>query len=406
MPRSASCTLLAEKLQPTALYLSALPVPSPTAATASMFILFSFLILFSRLSGAITENNVKAMFIFGDSLVDAGNNDFLETTVKCNYFPYGVDFSSGSTGRCTNGRTSADILGQLLGLPHLLPVFYDPHTRGSSILAGVNYASGGAGILDSTDQSGNVTSLSNQIVNFGETTLPDLKIQLHGSLALSSYLSQSIFLFCIGGNDYMASCTLSGVPIECDLQRLTEVLIRNYTNQLVRAYDFGARKFVVFNILQTGCIPYYENHNNGWCVHVLNEASALFNNKLGPALKNLSENLPGFAFVYINASGIISEMINHPTTYGLKKLNASCCLVSESSEGAFCAEGTEPCPDRSIYAYYDGLHPTEQLYMQLATKAYSSELHSEAYPFNVEVLANLNTSVVLREVSSLHVHEH
>ncbi|XP_031487423.1 GDSL esterase/lipase 7-like isoform X2 [Nymphaea colorata] len=291
-----------------------------------MFILFSFFILFTRFSAAIAENNVKAMFIFGDSLVDAGNSDFLETPYKCNYFPYGVDFSSGSTGRCRNGRTSADILGQLLGLPHLLPVFYDPHTKGSSILAGVNYASLGAGILDSTQQS--------------------------------------------------------------------------------RAYDFGARKFVVFNILQTGCNPYYENHNNGSCVHVLNEASALFNNKLGPALKNLSEDLPGFAFVYINASGIISEMINHPTTYGLKELNASCCFLSESSERAFCAEGTEPCPDRSIYAYYDGFHPTEKLYMHLATKAYSSELHSEAYPFNVEVLANLNTSVMLREVSSLHVHEH
>ncbi|KAF3788759.1 hypothetical protein EJ110_NYTH15721 [Nymphaea thermarum] len=342
-----------------------------------MFILFSFFILFSRFSAAITENNVKAMFIFGDSLVDAGNNDFLETTAKCNYVPYGVDFCSGYTGRCTNGRTSADILGQLLGLPHLLPVFYDPHTRGSSILAGVNYASGGSGILDSTDQSANVTSLSNQIANFGETTLPDLKIQLNGSLALSSYLSQSVFLFCTGGNDYMASCTSSGVPIECDVQRLTEVLLRNYTNQLM-----------------TGCLPFFENHNNGSCVDVLNEASVLFNNKLGPALKNLSEDLPGFAFVYINASGIISEMINHPTTYGLKELNASCCFLSESSEGAFCAEGTEPCPDRSIYAYYDGLHPTEKLYMQLATKAYSSELQSEVYPFNVEVLANLNTSVV------------
>ncbi|KAF3788762.1 hypothetical protein EJ110_NYTH15728 [Nymphaea thermarum] len=299
-----------------------------------MFILFSFFILFSRFSAAITENNVKAMFIFGDSLVDAGNKDVLETTAKCNYFPYGVDFCSGSTGRCTNGRTSADILGQLLGLPHLLPVFYDPHTRESSILARVNYTSVGAGILDSTDQSVRKSSL--------------------------------------------VSSSFSGLMLGADGRRASRELWPP------RAYDFGARKFVVFNILQTGCNPYFENHNNGSCVHVFNEASALFNSKLGTALKNLSEDMPGFAFAYINASV-------------LKELNASCCFLSESSEGRLCAEGTEPCPDRSIYAYYDGFHPTEKLDMQLATKAYSSELQSEAYPFNVEVLTNLNTSVMLRE---------
>lgn len=55
-----------------------------------------------------------AFFIFGDSLVDAGNNDYLVTLSKANTPPYGVDFSfSGGkpTGRFTNGRTIADVIG-------------------------------------------------------------------------------------------------------------------------------------------------------------------------------------------------------------------------------------------------------------------------------------------------------
>ena len=55
-----------------------------------------------------------AFFIFGDSLVDAGNNDYLVTLSKANAPPYGVDFSfSGGkpTGRFTNGRTIADVMG-------------------------------------------------------------------------------------------------------------------------------------------------------------------------------------------------------------------------------------------------------------------------------------------------------
>ncbi|XP_031487224.1 GDSL esterase/lipase At1g71691-like isoform X4 [Nymphaea colorata] len=372
-----------------------------------MLTLFSILFIFSIFSTATTESNVQAMFVFGDSIVEAGNNVFLDTAAKCNYFPYGVDFPSGVTGRCTNGKTPADLLGLLLGLPHLLPVFYDPQTRGSSILAGVNYASDGAGILDSTRQSQHVISLSHQIANFGETTLPDLKSQLNGSFALSSYLSQSIFFFFIGGGDYMANCTTSsGVAAECDLQSLTELLIRNYTNLLTRAYDFGARKFVVFNLPQAGCAPFFKRQNNGSCVDLLNEGSTLFNNALRPALENLSEDLPGFSFVYINTSGIINEIINDPTTYGLKVTNGSCCFADPDGIRPLCVEGTEPCPDRSIYAYYDGSHPTEELYMHLSTKAYSSDLQTEAYPFNVEVLANLNISLMLIGAPSFHTRDH
>lgn len=52
-----------------------------------------------------------ALYVFGDSLLDSGNNDFLPTLAKANYFPYGADFPKGSTGRFTNGRTVADFIG-------------------------------------------------------------------------------------------------------------------------------------------------------------------------------------------------------------------------------------------------------------------------------------------------------
>lgn len=55
-----------------------------------------------------------ATFVFGDSLVDAGNNNFLFSLSKANSPPYGIDFkpSHGKpTGRFTNGRTISDIVG-------------------------------------------------------------------------------------------------------------------------------------------------------------------------------------------------------------------------------------------------------------------------------------------------------
>ncbi|KAL2538923.1 GDSL esterase/lipase [Forsythia ovata] len=54
---------------------------------------------------------VPAMFIFGDSLIDNGNNNNLPSFAKANYFPYGIDFDGGPTGRFSNGYTMVDVIG-------------------------------------------------------------------------------------------------------------------------------------------------------------------------------------------------------------------------------------------------------------------------------------------------------
>ncbi|CAN1847275.1 GDSL esterase/lipase At5g45670 [Linum perenne] len=66
---------------------------------------------------------VPCYFIFGDSLFDNGNNNNLDTLTKSNYPPYGVIFPTGPTGRFTNGRTTADIVGELMGFESFIPVF-------------------------------------------------------------------------------------------------------------------------------------------------------------------------------------------------------------------------------------------------------------------------------------------
>ncbi|RRT52822.1 hypothetical protein B296_00029594 [Ensete ventricosum] len=53
---------------------------------------------------------VPAMFVFGDSLVDPGNNNDLLTVAKANYYPNGIDFAIGTTGRYCNGGTVVDHL--------------------------------------------------------------------------------------------------------------------------------------------------------------------------------------------------------------------------------------------------------------------------------------------------------
>ncbi|XP_031487429.1 GDSL esterase/lipase At1g29670-like [Nymphaea colorata] len=354
-------------------------------------VLFLIFIFFAEhLTMLVAGSDVRAMFIFGDSIVDTGNNDFLDTNLKMKYYPYGIDFPFGPTGRATNARNPADILGELLGLPPFLPVFYDPLTKGSSVLAGVNYASVGSGVLDSTNQDEDIVPLSHQITNFQKATLSDLRSQLNGSSELSSYLSQSIFLVSSGAVDYLSDCFESG-QINCNLEEFTELLVGNFTEQLKRLYESGARKFVVLNTQPIGCRPSARQLNNGSCVKAYNDASIVFNNVLRVALDELSEEVPGFMFSYVDMFGIVSSMIDDPATYGLKVINESCCVKVKQLGNPKCEEGVEPCADRRSYAYYDATHPTETVYRQICERAYASQLISDVYPFNVKHIASLRS---------------
>lgn len=55
---------------------------------------------------------VPGLMIFGDSIVDAGNNNYLHTIVKANFPPYGRDFiEHRATGRFCNGKLASDFTG-------------------------------------------------------------------------------------------------------------------------------------------------------------------------------------------------------------------------------------------------------------------------------------------------------
>ena len=63
----------------------------------------------------LPKNHV-ALFIFADSVVDAGNNNYINTTTdfQANYSPYGENFFRYPTGRSSNGRLITDFIGKII----------------------------------------------------------------------------------------------------------------------------------------------------------------------------------------------------------------------------------------------------------------------------------------------------
>ncbi|XP_020675249.1 GDSL esterase/lipase At2g23540 [Dendrobium catenatum] len=310
-----------------------------------------------------------ACFIFGDSLVDSGNNNYLPTLSKANIQPNGIDFkpSNGQpTGRYTNGRTIADIISEELGQPNYSPPFLAPNTKGSAILHGVNYASGGGGIMNQTGGIFiNRLGMDIQIDYFNIT-----RQQFDGLLgkekAKEHIMKKSIFSITIGANDFLNNYLLPVVSVG---QRILETpdmfvdnLIRNLRMQLSRLYSLDARKFVVGNVGPIGCIPYQKTINqvgSTECVELPNQLALKYNARLKDLLIELNENLPGATILHANVYDLVLELINNYQSYGFKSSSSACCSNGPMTGIVPCGPTSLMCGDRSKYLFWDPYHPSE-----------------------------------------------
>ncbi|KAH0713569.1 hypothetical protein KY289_009528 [Solanum tuberosum] len=331
------------------------------------------------------------MFIFGSSLVDNGNNNFIEKCkAKANYLPYGVDYVKGPTGRFTNGKNVIDLLGEHVKLGPI-PTFKDPTTKGNAILQGIDFASGGSGILDDTGVvSGEVMGMNEQIRNLESVTIPDLEKQLgcKSNEALSNYL----FVVGTGGNDFSLNYFLKFPSNNSTLPGFISKLITGLSQQL-QLYDLGGRKFVVMSLYPNGCSPMVRArlpiptlHD---CVQTINVPLGLYNTNLRSLLDYMMQKMPDSKFVYVDVFNIIRNIIRTPSQFGIDNVRDPCCEVLTIKEGGnstLCKNGGQACSNRNKFVWFDGLHPTEAVNVVLANKAFNSELNSEVYPTNVKKL--------------------
>ncbi|XP_047943870.1 GDSL esterase/lipase At1g29670-like [Salvia hispanica] len=319
--------------------------------------LFYFLLLnlvIFQFGGVVSASQVHCFFIFGDSLVDNGNNNYLNTTAKVNYSPYGIDFPAGPTGRFTNGRNTADFLAELLEIDEPLPP-YAIATDWDKV-NGVNFGSGGAGILDESGQHfGDVLTMSDQVSNH-EAILRDASEKVGIKLSLQ-HLSNCTYYVGMGSNDYLGNylpkyyaSTTQYTP-----EQFASLAIAQYSKHLRRLYKNGGRKVAVNGLGRLGCVPQqtakYPVSPLTGCVETSNAAVDIFNEKLKKLIKSLNL-LPDARFLYV------SEITDNPSYGNITVVGKPCCEVSEDSLG-HCVEGSTPCSNRDEYYFWDSFHPTE-----------------------------------------------
>ncbi|CAA2982469.1 GDSL esterase lipase 5 [Olea europaea subsp. europaea] len=113
-----------------------------------------------------------ALFVFGDSFFDPGNNNYIKTTTldQANFWPYGETYFKYPTGRFSDGRLISDFIAEHAKLP-LIPPYLQPRDY-DKVYCGANFASAGAGVLPETFQGAAVYKRGGR--KFGFLNLGDL----------------------------------------------------------------------------------------------------------------------------------------------------------------------------------------------------------------------------------------
>ncbi|KAI0504945.1 hypothetical protein KFK09_015902 [Dendrobium nobile] len=345
------------------------------------------LLFFSLMSTEGVGQNVvpKSVYVFGDSLADVGNNNHLVTILKANFPHNGVDFAGGkATGRYCNGKNAADFLAEKLGLlspPPYLAINSSPNNS-QLFLNGVNFASGGAGVLDSTNK-GECLSLNKQIDYFSTAYVS--MVEEIGAVQAHSHLSSSIFAFLIGSNDIFAFPKNSkATPLQ-----FVGSLISTLQLQLKKMYNIGARKFVFIGTGPLGCCPAQRKQSkSGDCDASANAVSNLYNQAAASLLQDMKSQFNDMSYSFFNTSLALLELINDSTNYGFTETKAACCGLGNLNAQVACTPVSALCSDRKNHLFWDLYHPTEAAAAILISDAVygTSPL---VYPLNVRQLSVL-----------------
>ncbi|KAM3351062.1 hypothetical protein ACQJBY_023219 [Aegilops geniculata] len=358
----------------------------------SPWLLLVVLLVAASGPSARADPQVPCYFVFGDSLVDNGNNNDIASLARANYPPYGIDFPGGATGRFSNGLTTVDAISRLLGFDDYIPAYAGANN--DQLLSGVNFASAAAGIRDETGQQlGQRISFGGQLQNY-QAAVQQLVSILGDEDSAANHLSQCIFTVGMGSNDYLNNYfmpTVYATSRQYTPEQYADVLVSQYTQQLRILYNNGARKVALMGVGQVGCSPNelaQQSSDGVTCVARINGAIEIFNQKLVELVDQFN-TLPGAHFTYINAYGIFQDIIRSPGANGLTELTKGCCGVGRNNGQVTCLPFQTPCANRNEYLFWDAFHPTEAANILVGRRAYSAASPSDVHPVDLQTLARL-----------------
>ncbi|KAI7755221.1 hypothetical protein M8C21_021685 [Ambrosia artemisiifolia] len=261
------------------------------------FIAFALLFLQLYTAGA----KVPAVIVFGDSSVDAGNNNHIQTVLKSNFRPYGRDFFGGkATGRFSNGRVPTDFISESFGLRPYVPAYLDTAYNISDFASGVCFASAGTGYDNATSDVLSVIPLWKEVEYYKEY---QKKLRDHlGDQKANAIISQAVYLTSMGTNDFLENYyTLSNRRSQYTITQYQDYLVTIAESFIKTLYGLGARKVSLGGLPPMGCLPLERTTSfmigqGDKCNSDYNNVAMAFNRKLSGLVKRIRVGRSGMLF--------------------------------------------------------------------------------------------------------------
>jgi phospholipase/lecithinase/hemolysin len=303
-----------------------------------------------------------AMYVFGDSLSDNGNDLILtkllrlDPAIPPSESPHRTYFQ----GRFSNGPISFEYLWRSIKksenarvVPSL--AFAQPGKNGA-----INYAFGGAtsGLLATTPGGFSVPGLLGQVEAFRFGLLGRKPVR------------RALYAIWIGSNDYITPVPVSPLTAVSNIKR-----------SIQRLYGIGGRHFMVLNLPNLGLIPAAQAQPQP-IRDFLTAVSGIHNTLLAQVITELSTTLPGIKITSMDVftlaqnlrNGLTSPFIDVPALEvlapGLLDPPASFCLLVNPAR----------CPDlvsltltaQQPFLFWDVEHPTTFVHGKLGQAMYEA----------------------------------
>ncbi|XP_010524958.1 PREDICTED: GDSL esterase/lipase At5g18430 [Tarenaya hassleriana] len=372
----------------------AIPTARFELSVTRMFL--AFLVLVSMMFGRVTE--ARAFFVFGDSLVDSGNNNYLVTTARADSPPYGIDFPTRRpTGRFSNGLNLPDLISQEMGNEEPPLPYLSPELRGRRLLNGANFASAGIGILNDTGfQFLNIIRMYEQLDNFEEY---QTRVgRLIGQTQTRRLVSQSLVLITVGGNDFVNNYFLvpySARSRQFALPDYVKLLISEYKKILWRLYSLGVCRVLVTGTGPLGCAPAElanSGSRDGECSATLQRAASLYNPQLVRMLNGLNTKIGRNVFIAANTHQMQMDFLSNPQAYGFVTSKVACCGQGPYNGMGLCTFVSNLCRNRDLNVFWDAFHPSEKANRIIVRQIFTGSINY-MNPMNLSTVMALDSSL-------------
>lgn len=293
------------------------------------------ILVFAAANPVQAQSTYGQVFIFGDSLSDAGNiYQLTGDTSKAPYalvpsLPYAIGGHHFSNGKTWAERLAQDLQDNKGGKASLS----SPGKNG-------NYAHGGARARSNSGSS-SPSSLQQAWMFVGDR---------------GSAPANALFVIQFGGND-LRDALVAGASDPSAVGPILQAAVSDIAGTIQALYAAGARNFLVANAPNLEHAPAVRLSGAAGIAGFL---TGLFNGGLEGALQQL-EAIPGITIHRLDFAGFTDAVVADPASFGMSNVSSPCLNFMVTTDAK--------CENPESYLFWDGLHPTAAAHKALADAA-------------------------------------